>query len=143
MQWLTTIVSEQVRSDRIILILDVCHSGAVGEGQKSLSRTAGLDPTAMKIGKGQMVICSSLADQVSWESKNYENSVFTRCLMEALQSNEGNTTMLEAYKKLKTLVESEVLRDRGNLQTPMLVTKHWLGKDPVLAIDPANTTDKK
>ncbi|MBX9719872.1 MAG: tetratricopeptide repeat protein, partial [Candidatus Obscuribacterales bacterium] len=85
MQWLTNIVSEQVRSDRIILILDVCHSGAVGEGQKSLTRTAGLDPQAVKIGKGQMIICSSQANQVSWESKDYENSVFTRRLIESLQ----------------------------------------------------------
>lgn len=135
MQWLTSIVAEQVRSNRIILILDVCHSGSVSEGQKGLTRTAGIDANALKIGKGQMVICSSLADQISWESKNYENSVFTRCLMEALQSDKGQTSMLEAYKRLKVLVESEVLRDRGNLQTPLMISKNWLGKDPVLSVE--------
>lgn len=134
MQWLTKIVSQQVKSDRVILILDVCHSGAVGQGQKALVRAAGLDPRAMSIGKGQMVICSSLADQISWESKNYENSVFTRRLIEALQQDAEHTTMLQAYKRLKVAVESEVLRDRGNLQTPVLVSKEWIGGDAILAI---------
>jgi translation elongation factor EF-1alpha len=73
MQWLTKMVKEQVHSDRVILILDVCHSGAAGQGSKSLTRAAALDPRQMNIGSGQMIICSSLADQVSWESAKYEN----------------------------------------------------------------------
>jgi tetratricopeptide (TPR) repeat protein len=139
MQWLTNIVSEQVHSAkvRLVLIMDVCHSGAVGEGEKGLTRVDGVDPHTMKIGDGQMVICSSQSDQVSWESKHYENSVFTRRLIEALQSNKDQTTMFQAYKQLKILVESEVLKDRGNLQTPLFLNKHWQGKDPVLAIEPA------
>jgi tetratricopeptide (TPR) repeat protein len=137
LQWLTKIVSQQVKSNRVILILDVCHSGAVGQGQKALLRAAGLDPRTMRIGKGQMVICSSLADQVSWESKNYENSVFTRRLIEALQADSQRTTMLQAYKRLKVAVESEVLRDRGDLQTPVLVSKEWIGGDAILAIPTA------
>ncbi len=140
MQWLTNIVSEQVKSDRVVMILDVCHSGSVLEGQKSLSRAAGLDPRAMKIGRGQMVICSSLANQISWESKNYENSVFTRRLIEALQCEKDKTTIFDAYRRLKVLVESEVLRDRGDLQTPVLDNKHWLGTDPALAIEPATAS---
>ncbi len=136
MQWLTSIVSDQVHSDRIILIMDVCHSGAVGAGQKGLNRTVGLDTNALKIGKGQMILCSSLAEQVSWESKGYENSVFTRRLMEALQTDKGKTTMFEAYNRLKVLVESEVLQDRGDLQTPLLVNKSWIGSDPALAVEP-------
>ena len=140
MQWLTKLVAEQVKSDRVILILDVCHSGSAA-GQKGLNRAAGLDPRAMSIGKGQMVICSSLAEQVSWESKNYENSVFTRRLIEALHSDNKKTTMLQAYKKLKVLVESEVLRDRGNLQTPVLVNKEWTGGDAVLSIEPARVME--
>jgi tetratricopeptide (TPR) repeat protein len=133
MQWLTKMVKEQVHSDRVVLILDVCHSGAAGQGAKSLTRAAALDPRTFNIGSGQMIICSSLAEQVSWESSNYENSVFTRRLMEALQSKKDKTTLIEAYNQLKVLVESEVLRDRAELQTPVLWNKGWTGKDPVLA----------
>lgn len=136
MQWLTKMIKEQVHSNRVVLILDVCHSGAAAAGGKSLSRVAAMDPRVMAIGSGQMVLCSSLAEQVSWESKNYENSVFTRRLIEALQTNKDKTTMLEAYNNLKVLVESEVLRDRANLQTPVLWNKDWLGKDPSLAVEP-------
>lgn len=135
MQWLTKMVKEQVHSDRVVLILDVCHSGAAGQGSKSLTRAAGLDPRTLNIGSGQMIICSSLAEQVSWESAKYENSVFTRRLMEALQSNKDKTTVIEAYNQLKVLVESEVLRDRAELQTPVLWNKGWTGKDPMLAVE--------
>lgn len=135
MQWLTKMVKDQVHSDRVILILDVCHSGAAGQGSKALTRAAGLDPRTLNIGSGQMIICSSLAEQVSWESAKYENSVFTRRLMEALQSKKDKTTMIEAYNQLKVLVESEVLRDRAELQTPVLWNKGWTGKDPVLAVE--------
>jgi len=139
MQWLTNIVKDQVHSDRVILILDVCHSGSAAQGSKSLNRIAGmgLEPKELKIGSGQMIICSSSADQVSWESKNYENSVFTRKLMEALQTSKERTTMREAYQQLKVLVETEVLRDRGDLQTPVMWNKTWHGQDPILAVDVA------
>lgn len=145
MQWLTKMIKEQVQSDRVVLILDVCHSGAAAQGGKGLHRITGMtQPENMTIGSGQMVLCSSRAEQVSWESKKYENSVFTRRLIEALRVNKEETSLLEAYKRLKILVESEVLRDRSNLQTPVLWNKDWKGKDPVLAVDTASeskTTD--
>ena len=141
MQWLSKIIKEQVPSDRVVLVLDVCHSGAAAEGGKGLSRVTLVDPTELKIGTGQMVLCSSMAEQVSWESKTYENSVFTRRLIEALQTEEQKTSLLEAYKRLKTLVESEVLRDRANLQTPVLYSKGWTGSDPILGVKPTSVSD--
>ncbi|MBX3073276.1 tetratricopeptide repeat protein [Candidatus Obscuribacterales bacterium] len=140
MQWLSKMISEQVKSNRVVLILDVCHSGAAAQGGKSLNRIAGLAPDVFKIGSGQMVLCSSMAEQVSWESKEYENSVFTRRLIEALRVNNDKTTLLDAYNRLKVLVESEVLRDRSNLQTPVLWNEKWVGKDPMLAVDTATVT---
>lgn len=136
MQWLTKMVKDQVPSNRVVLILDVCHSGSAAQGGKALFRApVAVDPTKITIGNGQMILCSSLAEQVSWESKNYENSVFTRRLIEALQVNNDKTTILEAYKQLKVLVENEVLKDRANLQTPILWNKDWLGNDPVIAVE--------
>ena len=140
MQWLSKMISEQVKSNRVVLILDVCHSGAAAQGGKALNRIAGLTPDAFKIGSGQMVLCSSMAEQVSWESKEYENSVFTRRLIEALRVNNDKTTLLDAYNRLKVLVESEVLRDRSNLQTPVLWNEKWVGNDPMLAVDTATDT---
>ncbi len=152
MQWLTKIVQEQVHSNRVVLVLDVCHSGSAAMAPsekadsddveddpenseaKGIFRTAGLDADALRLGSGQIVLCSSLSDQVSWESKHYQNSVFTRRLIEALQCNGKDTTLREAYEQLKSSVGAEVLSDRGAVQTPNLSNKNWSGGDPVLAV---------
>jgi tetratricopeptide (TPR) repeat protein len=156
MQWLTKIIQEQVQSNRVVVILDVCHSGSAGDQSKDISdietddgsgdsqlndaaskglkRATGLDMGGLNLGSGQVVLCSSLADQVSWESKNYRNSVFTRRLIESLQCNGKATTLRQAYEQLRSLVGSEVLSDRSAVQTPNLYNKNWLGGDPVLAL---------
>lgn len=139
MQWLTGIVKDQVHSDRVVLILDVCHGGAAaGAGSKALVRTNGVDLDGLVLGTGQAVLCSSLADQLSWESKTYQNSVFTRRLIEALNSKGEKTTLSDAYSYLRDAVESEVLRDRGALQTPVLNQKLWSGGDAILTVTPKN-----
>lgn len=137
MQWLTNMVKEQVHSDRTVIIMDVCHGGSAAPAEKGLTRNTGLDLEKLNLGNGQAVLCSSLADQVSWESKSYQNSVFTRRLIEGLESKGNKTNLADAYDYLKDAVESEVLRDRGELQTPVLNTKLWLGSGAILAVKPA------
>lgn len=133
MQRLTDLIKSQIKSDRVVLILDVCHSGAAAGGKGLIRSGANMNLSDLHIGSGQMVLCSSMAEQISWESVKYENSVFTRRLMESLQVNDEKTTLLQAFKRLKVLVESEVLRDRANLQTPLLWNKNWVGRDPIIA----------
>lgn len=138
MQWLSEIIKEQIHSDRIVLIMDVCHSGAATSGgEKGLTRENNFDIENLKPGTGQAILCSSLADQVSWESKQYENSVFTHRLIESLKQS-GKTPLTQAYTKLRSEVESEVLRDRGELQTPVLNMQSWNGTDPILSVTPAS-----
>lgn len=82
-----------------------------------------------------MVICSSSQEQVSWESKNYPNSVFTRKLIESLGTK---TPITDAFNRLKTEVQLEVLRDRSSLQTPIIWSKLWRGSAPILSVEPAS-----
>lgn len=157
MQWLTKIIQEQVRSKRVVVILDVCHSGSAGDeskktsdddddddtatndsASKGLLRSAKVDVGGLNVGSGQVIVCSSLADQVSWESKNYPNSVFTRKLMDAMQCKGKDTTLTEAFERLRSLVGAEVLSDRSAIQTPTLYNKSWIGGDPVLAVPSAS-----
>lgn len=158
MQWLTKIIQEQVRSKRVVVILDVCHSGSAGDetkkaaddvddeddsaasdsASKGLVRSAKLDVGGLKVGSGQVILCSSLAEQVSWESKNYPNSVFTRRLIESLQCKGKDTTLNQAFAQLRTSVGAEVLSDRGMVQTPNIFNKTWTGGDPVLAVPVAS-----
>lgn len=158
MQWLTKIVKEEVHADRTLLILDVCHSAAAAEERTNSSRSGepasgtvskdskdliykrganAVNPESLQLGTGQLVLCSSLADQVSWESRNYANSVFTRKLMDALRCKGDQTTLQDAYKTLRSSVQAEVLRDRGELQTPLLSAKNWTGGDPCISALPA------
>ncbi len=137
MQWLSAIIKEQVHSNRIVTILDVCHSGSAS-GQKGLSRDSAFDVSKLQIGEGQAIICSSSPDQISWESKSYPNSVFTRQLIEALKENNKQVDLNQAFKFLSEQVEQEVLRDRGRLQTPLYFSKSWQGSPPVLSVQPVS-----
>ncbi len=89
-------------------------------------------------GTGQLVLASSQSDQISWESKAYPNSVFTRQLIEGLRCRGAKTTLREAYEWMRLAVESEVLRDRAVNQTPVL-KQAWQGDDLVLAVTPGSS----
>ncbi len=134
MQWLSQMIKEQVHSNRVVLILDVCHSGSSSGGEKGLVRENTFDVSKVGVGEGQAIVCSSAPEQVSWESKNYPNSVFTRRLIEGLKQDNSKVDLNKAFAYLKEQVESEVLRDRGKLQTPLLFSKAWQGTAPVLSV---------
>lgn len=134
MQWLSQMIKEQVHSNRVVLVLDVCHSGASSSGDKGLVRENSFDVSKVGVGEGQAIVCSSAPEQVSWESKNYPNSVFTRRLIEGLKQDNSGADLNRAFSYLKDQVESEVLRDRGKLQTPLMFSKSWQGAPPVLSV---------
>ncbi len=138
MQWLSKIIKETVHCQRVVLVLDVCHSGAAADDAKGLSREREFDVAKLSIGEGQAILCSSLAEQISWESKKYHNSVFTRRLIEGLRSKGDGTKLTDAYEFMRDKVETEVLRDRGEEQTPVLNMKSWAGEEPVLSISPSS-----
>ncbi len=135
MQDLTRIIKGRVHSDRVVLVLDACHSGAADPGAKGLFRQGNVDISEVAQGTGQLVISSSQPSQVSWESKHYQNSVFTRCLIESLKSKGDATTLGEAFSNMKDRVQQEVLTERGVLQTPVLKSR-WKGNDLRLAAPP-------
>lgn len=134
LQWLSRIIQKSVQAQRVVLMLDVCHSGAARkEGAKTLFREPGIKLNDLNFGMGQAILCSSQADQVSWESKKYPNSVFTKRLIEGLVSQGPETPLTKAYGYLKDKVESEVMSDRGERQTPLLQTILWDGDDALIA----------
>lgn len=141
MQWLTAGIKGMVHCDRVVMLLDVCHGGAVAEGGKGLVRTdktVDFDAAKITTGDGQIVVASSQADQISWESKQYPNGVFTRRLLEGLHANGEKTRLGVAFSYMKDKVQEEVLRDRAHLQTPVLVTKWWHGDDIAIGVTPTS-----
>ena len=161
MQWLSKMIKEQVHSDRVVLIMDVCHSGSVSgdptrtitsaktepqiasadasgakgiEGQKGLKRALPqMNVEDLEAGSGQAIICSSSSDQNSWESKKYSNSVFTRQLIESMQKEGPKANLDMLFAAMRKNVENEVLQDRGAVQTPVIYNKNWAGPSPVLS----------
>jgi len=136
MQWLTSALKDIVHCDRVVMILDVCHGGAAAPSEeKGLVREIAVDPGKLKLGEGQMLLASSEASQLSWESKSYPNGVFTRRLIEALRAHGDKTRLTDAFQNMKIKVEEEVLRDRAEVQTPIIFRK-WQGEDAVLGVLP-------
>lgn len=135
-QHLAATIRERVHSNRVLVILDACHSGGAGES-KGLVRSSNVDAAAIAQGTGHMVICSSTKSEASWESKNYQNGVFTHTLIEALQSKGTNTKLTDAFNTLKTGVQQQVAAERGVMQTPVLEMSKWKGEDLLLAVKPS------
>lgn len=132
-QELCRILRERVRSKRVVLVLDACHSGSANPAAKGLIRQSNFNAADIALGTGQLVICSSEPGQVSWESRNYTNSVFTGQLIECLKQTQDSTGIIGTFNHLRRNVEAEVARDRGESQTPVMKTC-WTGSDLSLAV---------
>lgn len=131
MQDLVRIIKTRVHSDRVVVMLDACHSGAATAGGKGLQRR-NFDVDEIAQGTGQLVISSSQPSERSWECKDAANGVFTKYLIQGLRQHGAGTKLGEAFSYMKDRVQQEVLHDRGVLQTPVLKSK-WNGSDLVLS----------
>lgn len=135
-QDLSRIIKERVHCDRVICLLDACHSGVAAPSAKGLVKAANVNVDLIVQGTGQLVLSSSSPNQRSWESKRYQGSVFTRHLIEGLRKNGVFTKLGDAFSYLHDEVQREVLRDRGVLQDPIMKSK-WEGTDLIIGAPPA------
>lgn len=125
-------------ADRVLIVLDACHSGSLKPGSKGLSREVGnFNPEKLSQGSGQLIICSSQPEEKSWESRRYENGVFTRHLIDCMKSSGKSKELKDAFVEMQTKVSAEVKEDRQANQVPVLNSK-WEGRSLLLAAAPAN-----
>lgn len=136
LQDLSSEVTKRTGCERVVLLLDACHSGAATAGAKGLQRTVSNFDLEKLAGVGQLIISSSQKDEVSWESKRYPNSVFTHNLIEALKSQGAQTRLADAYANLKQRVEQEVRFDRLASQVPVMISK-WNGDAVSITASPS------
>lgn len=125
-QGLAQVIKERVMSDRVCLILDACHSGAAKAGGKSGFDEVDFKGADVFQGTGQLVICSSSAGERSWESRRYNNGVFTKNLIKAFKSQGAGGGLGSAFQSMKESVVDEVREDEGVTQTPVLKSD-WNG----------------
>lgn len=135
MQKILDAIQGRVLSDRVLLIMDACHSGSVDPNAKGMFRVGNFDALTLAEGSGQVVICSSGTDEQSWESKRYQNGVFTKNLLDGLRKAK-NAPISQGFDSALASIQDEVRQDYpGMRQTPVLRSK-WQGNDLIIGIKP-------
>lgn len=129
MQDLMQTLKSQVKSDRILLVLQACYSGAaeLTAGSKALFNGYNVDLNKVVLGKGYVILTSSKADQMTWGDS------FSRSLTKALREKDGMVPLRDAFEKAKQDTEHATTynQPRGKTQTPVMKAD-WKGNDLVL-----------
>ncbi len=122
-------LKKQVKSDRIVVILQACYSGAaeLTAGAKSLFHFYNVDLSKLLLGKGFVILSSSKPDQVTW------GDIFSSNLTKALRQGDGLISLNDAFKYAQQRTEYETTHDcvGCKVQTP-LMKADWTGNDLVL-----------
>lgn len=128
---LVQVMSRDLAAQRVVLLMDTCHSGAATKpssvlaGAKSLVAEAAesINPAFQNLRSalGRAVMVSSRAEETSWESDSLKNGIFTHCLMDGIQKDKGLGKLGEIYSGVAECVQSRVASERGQAvkQTPV------------------------
>jgi hypothetical protein len=77
-----------IKSDRLVVFLDTCHAGGVGDLSGNMRIAAGVtqfNVGAMVEGNGRIILAASRLDTPALESSTMRNGIFTGYLLEALR----------------------------------------------------------
>ena len=120
-------------ANRLVLVLDTCHSGSAEPGAKALSAPM-FDISDLVQGTGQMIIASAGSQQTAHDSMRYQNGIFTKHFIDGLRKYKR---LSEVFDYTKTKVTEESKTDFHNEQTPMIKNAEWNGAEIVLTVPPA------
>ncbi len=128
-------IKSAVNTDRVLIVLDTCYSGNAAAGARGIENGGNFDleEVARDMGTGRLVISSSGPQEQAWESKGYQNGIFTRYLINALRQNKGTIDVQKAFAMIKDKVQWEADRDYGAKQTPQLGGS-WSGQELILSV---------
>jgi Flp pilus assembly protein TadD len=132
MQDLMGSMRKEIKSDRILLVLQACYSGAakLDTGAKALFSGYNIDLDRVVLGKGYVILSSSGSDEITW------NDVFSRHLVQALRQQNGLIKLQDAFMEARKATEEETARQGlAKKQTPQMKSD-WSGNDLVLGAPP-------
>jgi len=122
-------VKEGVKTNRALIVMDTCYSGAGVPGARGLDEYANFDAASIAQGSGHLVMTSSSPSERSWESKVTQNGVFTKYLIQNLKLTKGHVK--NSFDKLRHDVGWEVQNAFNQQQHPQ-IGGEWEGKDLIL-----------
>ncbi len=126
---------KNIKSDRIVLVLQACYSGAaeLTSGAKALYKNYNIDLEQVVLGKGYVIASSSKPDQMTW------GDVFSRNLVKSLREKDGLVPFQEAFAAASQRTEYDTTHEcQGcNIQSPVLKSE-WVGKDLVVGVPPVS-----
>ncbi len=132
MQNLMSTLKKNLRSDRIVLVLQAAYSGAASleSGAKALFGAYNLDIEKLALGKGYIILSSSRPDQITWGSS------FSRNLIAALKKENGLIGLQKAFALARDETEKETLsKDPDRVQSPVWKSA-WSGNELVIGTPP-------
>ena len=146
---------DQSRSRRQVVVLDCCHSGAFERGAKAVAgESVGTHALFGDVrgfeseGEGRITLTATDATQFAWEGRSLtgeaERSIFTRCLVDGLQSGkadrdgDGWVGVDELYDYVYGEVVSQTPRQRpgkfGAVQGEFIVARRRPGSEEAVPL---------
>jgi uncharacterized caspase-like protein/CheY-like chemotaxis protein len=128
-----------IHADRLVVFLDSCHSGGVGQArdanlnlQEGLSQQTYDQIAQSENGKGRVIIASCLPNEVSWELTDWKNGLFTHYLLEGLNGAAADSDGKVRIMGLSGYISRNV-PNHGQEQHPFI---QLAAQDFVVAINP-------
>jgi len=119
MQYIVNMLHDRLKNAHIFLVTDTCYSGATNSGISGDKYGNSL-ASDLLTSAHELILCSSSANQRSWDSRRYANGVFTGKLIHLLKARANFSDFHQVFEDLKQDVEAEVHEDYQVGQTPQL-----------------------
>ncbi|HEY4359682.1 MAG TPA: caspase family protein [Bryobacteraceae bacterium] len=103
---------------QVVVLLDACDSGAVKAVSKGLTLPP---PSAPLVPSNVVVISSSQDSEDSYVSNRWQNSFFTRAVLDAMYGTQGTLTLADLFTRLSLYVPAAVRAETGNQQHPVML----------------------
>lgn len=131
MQDLMSTLKKNVKTDRVVLVLESKYSGAASleSGAKALFHGFNIDLDKVVMGKGNIILSSSRPNEETYGDD------FSSSLIECLRAKNGLVPLNEAFAKAKEMTEFKTAHysKGGKKQSPVLKS-NWTGNDLVLGV---------
>lgn len=132
---------ERLRSQRKVLILDMCHSDGSGKSQLAarqaelIQSAKGISYTPMEDSQASIILSSCPLGGTSYEDNTLQNSIYTHFLLEGMRKGDldgdGAISISEAHNYSIDKTHQYTWENKAYKQIPTSYSK-ILGKDPII-----------